>query len=151
MEDFTIGCWDNRFSIRKNKNFGSYFILHIINLRHMNDMNLKKKLNYRRIILWFQRREGFIKNTKKHKWEKNDKVDCIKVKAFWMTKENKAKVRNLDKRFSTHICSKKLIFWYMKMGFPGGTVVKNPPANAGDSGLIPGLGRSSGEGNGNPL
>ena len=39
----------------------------------------------------------------------------------------------------------------MKMGFPGGAVVKNPPANAGDSGLIPGLGRSSGEGNGNPL
>ena len=30
-------------------------------------------------------------------------------------------------------------------GFPGGSVVKNPPANAGDAGLIPGLGRSSGE------
>ena len=27
-------------------------------------------------------------------------------------------------------------------GFPGGTVVKNPPANAGDTGLIPGPGRS---------
>ena len=27
-------------------------------------------------------------------------------------------------------------------GFPGGSVVKNPPANAGDMGLIPGLGRS---------
>ena len=26
--------------------------------------------------------------------------------------------------------------------FPGGTVVKNPPANAGDTGSIPGLGRS---------
>ena len=33
-------------------------------------------------------------------------------------------------------------------------VVKNPPANAGDtrdSGLIPGLGRSPGVGNGSPL
>ena len=33
-------------------------------------------------------------------------------------------------------------------------MVKNPPANSGDSrdeGLIPGSGRSSGEGNGNPL
>ena len=30
-------------------------------------------------------------------------------------------------------------------------VVKDPPANAGDAGLVPGLGRSSGEGNGNPL
>ena len=28
---------------------------------------------------------------------------------------------------------------------------KNPPANAGDEGLIPGLGRSPGEGNGDPL
>ena len=26
--------------------------------------------------------------------------------------------------------------------FPGGAVVKNPPANAGDTGLSPGLGRS---------
>ena len=30
-------------------------------------------------------------------------------------------------------------------------VVKNPPANAGDMGLIPGLGRSLGGGHGNPL
>ena len=29
--------------------------------------------------------------------------------------------------------------------------VKNPPANAGDPGLVSGLGRSPGEGNGNPL
>ena len=36
-------------------------------------------------------------------------------------------------------------------GFPGGSVVKNSPANTGDAGLIPGLGRSPGEGNGNPL
>ena len=36
-------------------------------------------------------------------------------------------------------------------GFPGGSVVKNPPANAGDTGLIPGLGRFPGGGNGNPL
>ena len=30
-------------------------------------------------------------------------------------------------------------------------MVKNPPANAGDTGLIPEWGRSPGEGNGNPL
>ena len=34
------------------------------------------------------------------------------------------------------------------LGFPGRSVVKNPPANVGS---IPGLGRSPGEGNGNPL
>ena len=40
------------------------------------------------------------------------------------------------------------------MGFQGNTVVKNPPANAGDTGdvgLIPVSGRSPGGGNGNPL
>ena len=36
-------------------------------------------------------------------------------------------------------------------GFPGGSVVKSPPAHAGDMGLIPGSGRSPGEGNGYPL
>ena len=37
------------------------------------------------------------------------------------------------------------------MGFPGGTVAKNLPADAGDTGLIPKLGRSSGRGNSNSL
>ena len=40
------------------------------------------------------------------------------------------------------------------MGFPCGSVVKNPPANEGDAedaGLIPQLGRFPGGGNGNPL
>ena len=37
------------------------------------------------------------------------------------------------------------------MGFPGGSAVKNPPANAGDVSLIPGSGRSPGKGNSNPL
>ena len=46
-----------------------------------------------------------------------------------------------------------ILFMY-NIGFFGGSVVKNPPANAGDTrdvGLIPGWGRSLGEGNGNPL
>ena len=38
-----------------------------------------------------------------------------------------------------------------RRGFPGGSVVKNLVASAGDVGSIPGLGRSPGEGNGNPL
>ena len=54
-----------------------------------------------------------------------------------------------------------MIFYYRKRHLvgvgrhiPGGSVVKNPPANAGDvrdSDSIPGLGRSPGEGNGYPL
>ena len=37
------------------------------------------------------------------------------------------------------------------MGFPGGSDGKESPGNAGDMGSIPGLGKSPGEGNGNPL
>ena len=37
------------------------------------------------------------------------------------------------------------------LGFLGGSAVENLPANAGDTGSIPGSGRSPGEGNGNPF
>ena len=36
-------------------------------------------------------------------------------------------------------------------GFPDGSDSKEPACNAGDPGLIPGLGRPPGGGNGNPL
>ena len=39
----------------------------------------------------------------------------------------------------------------MLYGFSGGSVVKDPLAGAGYTDLIPGVGRSSGGGNGNPL
>ena len=45
--------------------------------------------------------------------------------------------------------------WYihttMEQGFPGGSDGKESACNAGDMGLIPGLGRSPGEGNDYPL
>ena len=43
--------------------------------------------------------------------------------------------------------------WNIKdsWGFPGGSVVKSPPANAGDARSIPGSGRCPEGGNGNPL
>ena len=39
----------------------------------------------------------------------------------------------------------------VKSGFPNGSVVKNPPVNAGDAGSIPGWGKFPGEGIGYPL
>ena len=51
---------------------------------------------------------------------------------------------------SSHFLQKYELLW----GFPGGPVVKNPPANAGalgDTGLIPWWGRLPGEGNGKSL
>ena len=42
------------------------------------------------------------------------------------------------------------MFFWNSLGFPGGSDSKELACNAGDTGLIPGLGRSSGEGNGYP-
>ena len=59
-------------------------------------------------------------------------------------------IKKIEKRNKKHNKGRICIF----SGFPGGSVVKNPPDNVGDTldvGLIPGLGRCSGGGNGNPL
>ena len=52
-----------------------------------------------------------------------------------------------------HSSYKALFYLYLPSpgDFPGGSVVKNPPANVGDADSIPWVGRSPGEGNGNPL
>ena len=48
--------------------------------------------------------------------------------------------------------TRKFRFWVIfSEGFSGGSVVKNPPANAGDTSSVPGWGRYPGKGNGNPL
>ena len=52
---------------------------------------------------------------------------------------------SLEEEIATH---SSILAW---MGFPGGSAVKNPPANARYTGLIPELLRSSGEGNVNLL
>ena len=49
------------------------------------------------------------------------------------------------------LCGQPLFLYYHEVwGSPGGSVVKNQPANGGDANLISGWGRSPGEGNGNP-
>ena len=55
----------------------------------------------------------------------------------------------IGRKYAKEMCSSAQIssLW----GFQGGLVVKNLPANAGDAGSIPRLGRSPGEGKGNPL
>ena len=45
--------------------------------------------------------------------------------------------------------NRNITIMYVKIDFPGGSDGKAAAYNAGDLGLIPGLGRSPGEGNGN--
>ena len=49
------------------------------------------------------------------------------------------------------IMAPKYVHWILHQGVPGGSDGKVSACNAGDLGLIPGSGRSPGEGNGNPL
>ena len=60
-------------------------------------------------------------------------------------------VYGTDLKFSILIRSILSRFLKCWICCPGGSVVKNPPANARDASSIPGSGRSPGEGNGNPL
>ena len=56
------------------------------------------------------------------------------------------------KQFSTlFVHYNYLETFYKNKGFPGGSDDKESACNAEDLGLVPGLGRSPGEGNGNPL
>ena len=64
------------------------------------------------------------------------------------------KLQDVQVNFNSR--TQQMLFFFFSevvhlMGFPGGSVVKNPPADAGDTGSIPGSGRSPGEGNGDPL
>ena len=62
------------------------------------------------------------------------------------------RLKRLSRSYVEHI--QVLFFFFLpSVGFTGlsGSKVKNPPSSAGDAGLIPWLGRSPGEGNGNPL
>ena len=72
------------------------------------------------------------------KWKGNDNISHIGILE---RKKNRVKCINIfPLEFSKLCLTVKAKF--ITPGFPGGTVVKNPPANAGDMGLSPGPGRS---------
>ena len=60
-------------------------------------------------------------------------------------------LRTICPSFLAWHLSVKLFFSFLFLDFPGGSDGKASAYNAGDPGSIPGLGRSCGEGNGNPL
>ena len=76
-----------------------------------------------------------------HSISLNNPCHVASGRLHWESESEKAKFPELLwKQFWAH----RHIPWW---GFPGGSVVKNMPANAGKVGLIPDLGRSPGEGN----
>ena len=58
---------------------------------------------------------------------------------------------SVDKAIEQIKNAHRLDHLFSKMGFPGDSDGKESACNAGDLGLIPELGKSPGEGNGNPL
>ena len=67
---------------------------------------------------------------------------------------SRCSIVSLNKWWMYDSCKKNSDFTYIILflkGLPRWLSEKNPPANAGDMGSIPGSGRSPGEGNGNPL
>ena len=57
----------------------------------------------------------------------------------------------IQNKENVNLGGKETKWWRLTtLGLPGSSVIKNPPANAEDMGSIPGLGRFSGEENGNP-
>ena len=72
----------------------------------------------------------------------------------WVKWETGWDTHEIPSTWSKSTCTQNTDSWISRTGFPAGTVVKNPPANAGDArdaGWIPGSGRSPGDGSGNPL
>ena len=70
----------------------------------------------------------------------------LKVRSNFKSSTIALKILNREKEVLHHLPK----WWTSSLwGFPGGSVVKTPPANTGDPGSSPGLGRSLGERNGN--
>ena len=73
---------------------------------------------------------------------KNKYLTTFPLPEKFQTGENIFSLRNISSIDTLSV--------YINWGFPGGSDGKASACNVGDPGLIPGLGRSPGEGNGNP-
>ena len=90
------------------------------------------------------------KGKKKICWESVGVINIIfksakETSCFWSGIENKNKIRAIA------VFTSYIVVYTEIWDFPGGSVVKNLPDNAGGMDSIPGSGRSSGEENGNAL
>ena len=81
----------------------------------------------------------------------NNNIYMLSTETYFGSKDtNRLKVKGWKKIFHVN-GNLKNRSGYVDIVFPRSSVGKESACNAGDSGLIPGSGRSPGEGNGNPL
>ena len=78
--------------------------------------------------------------------------DVFHLFTYWLGLSHKESWVDLKQLLSLIFSRNMRCSWlFIIRDFPGGSVVKNPPSNAGDLDSIPGSGRSPGVGNGNPF
>ena len=70
---------------------------------------------------------------------------------IWQGTNQTFNIKEEDGSVEGWVSGGSLNFLHYIYGFPGGSVINNPPTNAGDMSSIPRSGRSPGEENGNPL
>ena len=69
-----------------------------------------------------------------------------------MLNEKGCRLKSIAQFFGHRVTTQKVsFFFFLHLGFPGSSDGKASAYNAGDWSLIPGWGRSPGEGDGNPL
>ena len=116
----------------------------------LHDVLAPKKHNLNSVMRKLQLRDILLSRSRKPKKQWNN---CFRLKETRDMTINAVYGPGLDPLLLKAALGQLEKFnWglWIRWGFPGGSEVKASASNAGGPGLIPGLGRSPGEGNGNP-
>ena len=108
-------------------------------------------------LLWSHRQWATQARRLSHTWlPPAQERTCSHIWTVWSSSNSKYSSSSSVSELSANSAFTGLLLQtYLRIketwGFPGGSVIKNPPANAGDKGLNPGSGRFPGEGSSNSI